>query len=70
MQDTDTFHGKQIVGSIAMVVNTTKKCGGSVFPYELGNEIGASGMLLYELSNVVNKASNEDQWSLATLLLI
>jgi len=61
VEDTDTHHGEQIVGSVRVIVDTTKEGGGSIGSDSPLDQVSTSRVILVEARAVVDKAVNSDQ---------
>jgi len=70
VEDTNPLHGKKVVSSIGMIINTTEKCCGCILADHLGNKVSASRMLIHEVGNIVNEPSNQNERSFGRLLLV
>ena len=67
--DTDPHGGEQVVGSVGVEVDTTVEHGSSVFANAALDQGLATGMLVNEISNIVNNTSDSDQTTAVLSLL-
>ena len=70
MKDTDTHHGKQVVSSVGVIVDTTEECSRSVLADVLGEEMTATRVLFEERGNIVDETGDNDERTLDALLLV
>ena len=70
VKDTDTHHGKQVVSSVRVIVDTTEECSRSVLADVLGEEMTATRVFFEERGNVVDETGDNDEGTLDALLLV
>lgn len=69
VENADSFHGKQVVSSVRVLVNTTKECCGRIFSNHFDEKMGSPGVLFDETSDVVDESRDEDEGTRFGLLL-
>lgn len=70
VEDTDPHHGKEVVSSIGVVIDTTEERCSRILADHLGNEVSASRVLVHEVRNIMNKSSDQNEGSFGRLLLV
>ena len=69
VKDTDTHHGKQVVSSVRVVIDTSKERRCRILADKLDDQMGTTRVLFNETANIMDETANENQWSLLCLFL-
>ena len=68
VEDTNPHHGKEVVGSIGVVIDSTEKRCRRILADHLGDEVPTSWMFFHEVGDIVDEPCNQNEGSFGRLL--
>jgi len=64
VENTDTHHGEEVVRRVGMIIDTSEESSGRILADVLGQQVLATGVLLHERRDIMDKARDENQVAL------
>lgn len=69
VEDTYSFHGEEVVGSVRVVIDTTEERRCRILANHLDEQMGASRMFIDERADVMNEPRDENEMTFGRLFL-
>jgi len=69
IEDTNAFHGKQVMSGVGVIIYAAKECSCRIFSDVLCQEMTTARVLVKKAADIVDIPTDEDEWSILGLFL-